>query len=44
MLAKIYKIQLKRKGIIINEVFVGNRLKLWLYMFKMRKWKIKIIN
>lgn len=41
-LNKIYRLELKRKGITCNEEFAGNFFALWIYKFKMRKWKITV--
>lgn len=39
-----YRLQLKRKNMVMFETFVGTKLGLWIYMFQMRKWEIKIID
>lgn len=41
---RAYRLQLKRRGLIMNEVYVGTKLGLWIYKFQMRKWKITIID
>lgn len=39
-----YKLELRRGCVITVETFTGSKLSLWIYMFKMRKWDIKILD
>jgi hypothetical protein len=39
-----YNLVLKRSGVICRETFIGTKLELLIYKFKMRKWEISIEN